>query len=151
MDALDFYDFQVLVHRDRRPRIFQERLDPFALSDNEFKKHFRFSKTSVRELVMLLEPDLLYDTNRGLPLSPELKVCLALCHYGGAHFQRITAMVGGVSIYAIWHALKQVTDSLVSKRGQFIYMPSVQEMEATAEAMIERFGIPRFAMVISFV
>ena len=62
MDALDFYDFQVLVHRDRGPRIVQERLDPFALSDNEFKKHFRFSKTSVRELVMLLEPDLLYDT-----------------------------------------------------------------------------------------
>ena len=117
MDALDFYDFQVLVHRDRRPRIFQERLDPFALSDNEFKKHFRFSKTSVRELVMLLEPDLLYDTNQGLPLSPDLKVCLALCHYGGAHFQRITAMVGGVSIYAFWHALKQVTDFLLGKKN----------------------------------
>ena len=97
MDALDFYDFEVLVHRDRGPRIVQERLDPYTLSDYEFKKHFRFSKTAVRELVVMLEPDLLYDSNRGVPLSPELKVCLALSHYGGGQFQRVTAMVGGVS------------------------------------------------------
>ena len=56
-----------------------------------------------------------------------------------------------LSKYAFWCALKQVTDSLLTKRGQFIYMPSVQEMEETAEVMSERFGIPRFAMVIYLV
>ena len=150
MDAIDFFDFQVIMHmqRDRRPRLIQERLDPFTLSDYEFKKQFRFSKPAVRELVRMLDQDLTHDSNRGLPLSPQLQVCLALSHYGGGHFQRVTAMIGGVSQYAFWNSLKNVTDSLLRIRGQFIYMPSVQEMEATEEKMHKRFGLPRFAMVL---
>ena len=40
----------------------------------------------------MMEPELVYDTNRGVPLSPELKVCLALSHYGGGHFQRVSGL-----------------------------------------------------------
>ena len=79
-------------------------------------------------------------------MSPELKICLALSTYGGGHFQRVTGLYGGVCQYSARQAIVQVTDSLVSKRGQFIRMPTVGEMEATSQRMFERFNLPRFAM-----
>ena len=102
----------------------------------------------MRSIVNMLEPDLVYDTNRGLPLSPELKVCLALSHYGGGHFQRISGLYGGVCQWAARQALVQVTDSLIDKRNQFIYMPTVAQMEDTSVRMSERFHIPRFGMAV---
>ena len=44
-------------------------------------------------------------------------------------------------------AVKQVTDSLVAKKEMFISMPTVAEMEQTSARMMDRFNLPRFAMV----
>jgi hypothetical protein len=96
----------------------------------------------------MMEPDLVYDTNRGVPMSPELKVCLALSHYGGGHFQRVSGLYCGVSQYAARQAVVQVTDSLVSKRGQFIFMPTVTQMEETSRRMFERFHLPKFGLAV---
>ena len=102
----------------------------------------------MRRIVDLLEPDLVYDTNRGLPLSPELKVLIAMNHYGGGHFQRISGLCGGVSQYAARQALVQVTDSLISKTNLFIFMPTVDQMEDTSQQMFQRFHLPRFGMAV---
>ena len=96
----------------------------------------------------MMEPELVYDTNRGVPLSPELKVCLALSHYGGGHFQRVSGLYCGVSQYAARKAIVQVTDCLVSRRGQFIFMPTVTQMEETSRRMFERFHLPKFALAV---
>ena len=79
MNFLHFFDMQVALHRE--PRIYKSRLDPMSLSDREFKSHFRFNKDTVCKLVDHMRPDLEHETNRGLPLSPELKLCLALATY----------------------------------------------------------------------
>ena len=147
MHARDFLDMQVALRNQREPRVFKQRMDPYDLSDYEFKRHFRFSKAAVEQLVEILEPDLIYHSNRGRPLSPFLKVCVALSHYGGGHFFRISALYGGFSKAACWQAVKQVTDSLVSKKAMFISMPSVLDMEQTSARMLERIKLPRFAMV----
>lgn len=147
MDEIDFFDLQVALHTERAPRVLKQRMDPYELSDYEFKCHFRFSKNSVQQLVDILEPDLIYDSNRGRPLSPVLKVCTALSHFGGGHFFRVSALYGGFSKYACMQAVKQVTDSLVAKKEMFISMPTVAEMEQTSARMMDRFNLPRFAMV----
>ena len=108
MNFLHFFDMQVALHRE--PRVYKSRLDPMSLSEREFKSHFRFSKDTVSKLVDLMRPDLEHETNRGLPLSPELKVCLALATYGGGHFQRVTGLCGGVRQSTARKAIVQVTD-----------------------------------------
>ena len=148
MNFLHFFDMQVALHRNREPRVYKSRLDPMSLSDREFKSHFRFNKDTVCKLVDLMRPDLEHETNRGLPLSPELKVCLALATYGGGHFQRVTGLCGGVRQSTARKAIVQVTDCLVAKRKQFIFMPSREEMEKTSQEMLVRFNLPRFALAV---
>lgn len=42
MIAQDFFDLEVLFHREYKSRVFKPRLDPMDLADREFKSHFRF-------------------------------------------------------------------------------------------------------------
>ena len=112
------------------------------MSERDFKNHFRFSKNTVTGIAQSLEQDLSHADNRGLPLSPEVKVCIALGIYGGTHFQRIAGLFGGVSQYAARKALMEVTDALLLHRNQYIYMPSHAEMEATAQRNLEKFYLP---------
>ena len=68
--------------------------------------------------------------------------------YGGGHFQRIAGLCGGVSQYAARQALKEVTDALLHYRSQYIFMPTKNEMHETAEKMLQRFKLPRFALFV---
>ena len=112
----------------------------------DFKNHFWFSKNTITGIAQSLEQDLSSADNRGLPLSPEIKVFIALGMYGGGQFQRIAGLCGGVSQYAACKALMEVTDALLLHRNEYIYMPSHAEMEATAQRNLERFDLPRFAL-----
>ena len=89
----------------------------------------------------LLEPDLLFETNRGVPLSPVMQTCIALNSYAGGQFQRISGLCGDVSQHAVRMALNRVTNALVKKRNQFIFMPTSAEMD-------DRFHLSRFAMAV---
>ena len=45
MNAENFFDLQVLFHREREPRVMGPRMDPMAtMSEREFKGHFRFRR-----------------------------------------------------------------------------------------------------------
>lgn len=152
MDAEVFFGLQVAVHGAealaRPPRAAKERVNFLeVLPDAEFKRHFRFSKNTVVDIANMLEPDIILDP-RGEPMSPVEQVCAALCHYGGGHYQRVTGLGSGVSQYAARAAMVRVTDALISRRAQFISMPDIQEMEETSQKMLERFGLPRFAMAV---
>ena len=152
MDAEVFFGLQVAVHGaealPRVPRAAKERADFLEiLTDAEFKRHFRFSKNTVVDIVSMLEPDLVQDP-RGDPLTPVQQVCAALCHYGGGHYQRITGLGSRVSQYAGRAAMIRVTDALISRKAQFISMPDIQEMQETSQKMLYRFGLPRFAMAV---
>ena len=48
MNADDFFGLQVLLHREREPRVERQRVDTReTMSDQEFKRHFRFRKNLV--------------------------------------------------------------------------------------------------------
>ena len=147
MNIDDFFDLNVLLHQERDQRTVKPRIDPREeLTERQFKKHFRFSKCMVSQIALMLGPSLIHQSNRGLPLSPVMKVCIALGMYGGGHFQRIAGLCGGVSQYAARQALKEVTEALLQYRKQYIFMPTINEMHETAEKMFQRFKLPRFAL-----
>ena len=100
------------------------------------------------KLAIMLEPDLVYTNNRGQPLSPLQQVCIGLHHFAGGQFQRVSGVCGGVSQGAARQALVRFTDALVRRKQEFIFMPSVQEMEDTSAEMLERFHLPRFSMAV---
>ncbi len=138
---------------ERRPPVINRRLDPMeSLSDAEFKITFRFEKHNANRLTEILMDDLIRpvedgDVNgdRGRPLTPIQKVCIALNSFAGGHFQRISGLCGGVSRAAAHKAICQVTDAIVARRKEFIFFPSVEEMRESQRELAERFGLPRFA------
>ena len=126
MNCDAFFGIQVALHREIAPRVPRDRVDPRdSMSDPEFKRHFRFNKQTVERIADMLEEDLKFDTNRGDPLSPVQQVCVALHHFGGGQFQRVTGLCGGISQNGARLALIRVTDALVKKRAEFIYMPGI--------------------------
>ena len=70
---------------------------------------------------------------------------MALNHYGGNQFQRVS---GGVSQNAARTSLVRVTEALIKRRADFMFMPSTEEMVETSTMMQERFHLPRFAMAV---
>ena len=122
------------------------------------------SKQSVAELADVLAADLTPMSLKGAPLPVELIVCIALNHYSGGHFQRISGICSGLSQFtarqvywmkmtffvmiSCYQAIVDVTNALVRKRNQFIFMPNAAEMEKTAANMLERFKLPRFALAV---
>jgi hypothetical protein len=75
-------------------------------------------------------------------------VCIALNHYVGAHFTRVSVYCGDVSYFATWSAIDQVIDALCAKYEENICFTKETEMEATAQRIEERFYLPRFAYAV---
>ncbi len=125
------------------PRVARNRDDPFALTDHEFKRNFRFSKQSVRRLAEMLQ--LPGDRRRGRPLTDLQQLCIALNHFGSKNFVRSSANCGKVSYTAAWHAIDRVRDALVALAPRFIRLPTDDEALATARRMEARYGLPGFA------
>ena len=159
MDIDDVLGLHVLRHaqdqlaqvqqRQQHPKTFKKRIDPrTVMTDAEFKRHFRFSKESVGRLTDMLHDDLVFETNRGLPVPPLQSVCIALNHYSGGNFQRISGWCAGVSQNAARLCLVRVTEALIRRKSEFITMPSVAQMEETSQRMFEKFKLPRFACAV---
>ncbi|CAN7995542.1 unnamed protein product [Ixodes hexagonus] len=78
-------------------------------SEWEFSARYRFSKTTVRELLFLL--DLQPNTDdRGKPLSPLLQLLVALRFYGAGTFQTVTGDLVNVSQPTVCRVVGRVTD-----------------------------------------
>ena len=155
MDLNLFFDLHALQYqenqnqRQRHSRVYGNRVDPrLSMRDQEFKRHFRLSKDSVTRLCDMLEEDLSFGSNRGMPISPIVQICITLNHYAGGHFQRISGWCAGVSQNGARLSLQRVTEALVRRKGDFVYMPDSNTMQETAERMEDKFNLPRFAFAV---
>ena len=150
----DMFGLDVLQHNQenravvRPQKVYNPRTDPRSMLNTEFKRHFRFTKDSVNRLTDLLREDLEYENNRGLPVPPVEQVCITLNSFAGANFQRISGWCAGVSQNTARLCVVRVTEALVKRKSEFIYMPSVDEMLSTAERMHDRFKLPRLAYAV---
>ena len=151
MNPDDLFGLDILHNepKERKSKVYQPLSDPKeTMSDHEFKLNFRFSKDSVQRLTNLLLPDLQYEDNKGLPVPPFEQVLLMLNHVGGGHFQRISGFCFGISQSTARLCILRVTDALLKLKNDFMALPDVGEMAATAERIYQRFHLPRFCMAV---
>lgn len=73
-------------------------------------------------------------------------MCIALAHFGGAIFHRISSLCGNVSYGTAWNATDRVRDALCAVAPRYIRLPTFAEMEETARRMEEKFYLPGFAL-----
>jgi hypothetical protein len=133
----------------RQPVMRERRADHMVvLSDAEFKRTFRFTKPAVDVIVDMVFDELHLPSNRGLPLSVLQQVLIALNHYAGGQFQRVTALCGGVSQATVCRVIHRVSMAICNHLQQHIRMPSEQQMSDTAQNMLERFDLPKFAFAV---
>lgn len=76
-DIMDVNDIMLLQLRSRRQKVYKKRINPFDLSEENFKTQYRFSKNYAKEIVRIVRADLELD-GRGCAVTPELQVLIAL-------------------------------------------------------------------------
>ena len=119
------------------------------MSDFNFKRTFRVDKMTAVRLVHMLQ--LHRENNRGLPLlpfHPEQALCIALNHFAGGHFQRVSAYCGDVSVAGAHQAIVRVRNKILELKEEYVHLPTAIDIE-------EKYRLPGFAyavggMLVSF-
>ncbi len=92
---LDVIEFEELINWEwvQQPVMRDRRA---VLNDAQFRRTFRFSKDGVDALVQMFHDQLSFDDGRN-PVMLLQQVLVALNHYAGGHFQRMSALCAGIS------------------------------------------------------
>ena len=149
MEADAFLAMQVADAGDGRSyREIGNRMDPRELvtNPNEFHRSFRMSAEHAAAIVELIEEDLVFPNQRGKPLSPMQRFCATMLTFGGANFQRVTALAMGVSQFAVRDSIIATCKGLLRLKPEVVTMPTAVEMETTAARLFDRFGLDDFAL-----
>lgn len=89
-EFFEFIDFFMEENVNRLPkRYIRDTEDPFRFySELEFKKRYRFSKSTIQQRILpLIEETLKTPDNRGLPINPVMQLLIALRFYATGNFQ----------------------------------------------------------------
>ncbi|CAK1584272.1 unnamed protein product [Parnassius mnemosyne] len=121
IDLMDLEDLDML-ETTRRPDRHRHRVNPFELSDEDFRYKYRFSKRFGEKIVGILREDLVHDP-RGCPLSPEIQVVCALRNWARHEIQDDTANLHSVSQPVVSWTCKKVAEILSRNSREFIKMP----------------------------
>ncbi|KAK3922356.1 Putative nuclease [Frankliniella fusca] len=127
-------------------RFLRGAIDPFCLSEVEFRKKFRLSKALVRALIVELRP-YIYSSGRKGSLSVETKVFTALNFYATGSYQRCIAesYIHCLGRSTAGECIREVTNALnkpeVQKR--WITFPKTkEERRKIIKRNVDKFGIP---------
>ncbi|KAK3918921.1 Putative nuclease [Frankliniella fusca] len=127
-------------------RFLRGAIDPFCLSEVEFRKKFRLSKALVRALIVELRP-YIYSSGRKGSLSVETKVFTALNFYATGSYQRCIAesYIHCLGRSTAGECIREVTNALnkpeIQKR--WITFPKTkEERRKIIKRNVDKFGIP---------
>ena len=130
---------------NRKVYTVQTRLNPMQkYNDENFRKRFRLSKSSVIYLHSLIGADLEpIKTRVGFTLSALDKILITLRYYATACFQQVAADFYGVVESTVCKIVPIVSDKIASLRATFIHMPTTDdEMDQTKQDFFRVAGMP---------
>lgn len=107
----------------RRNRIYKERVDPFCLSDIDFKSKYRFAKDTVQYIVGMVQEELQLDS-RGYGTSPQLQVLVALRCWARGEVQDDSGDLLGISQPTVSRVCARVARALARCASHIIKMPT---------------------------
>jgi hypothetical protein len=135
-----------------RERTTYSEMDPLNFYPEEaFKRRYRMSKESFRELYLLLERDLTPNTTKGRPLSAEKQLLVALRYYATGSFQAVNGDAIGVSQSSVSVIVAKVSKSISCLYNQFITFPTndnASEIMKGFYRLLEKEGARPFPGVI---
>ena len=130
---------------NRKVYTVQTRLNPMQkYNDENFRKRFRLTKSSVIYLHSLIGADLEpIKTRVGFTLSALDKILITLRYYATACFQQVAADFYGVVESTVCKIVPIVSDKIASLRATFIHMPTTDdEMDQTKQDFFRVAGMP---------
>lgn len=135
----------VLLQPNRKVYTVKNRLNAFEdLNEEEFRRRFRLSKDTVRELHSLIGEQLEQITVREqFNLTAMDKILIALRYYATASFQLVCADFYGVSETTVGKIIPVVSAKIAALRESFIKMPrSDEEIEQKKLEFFRLAGMP---------
>ena len=103
---------QMVVEDVRRDYYVRDRIDPFDLTDREFKDNYRFEKDNVEEITNMLHQDI-PDDGRIHSMTPLQMVCMTLSALAGDELQRTSARLTGCTQVTVHNSLHKVLDACI--------------------------------------
>lgn len=79
-------------NRPFRRKVYRNRIDPFSLDDEDFRKRYRFMKSTATFIINLVREDLMLD-RRGSGISPEIQVLTAIRCWGRREVSKMRKML----------------------------------------------------------
>lgn len=105
-----------------KKRSFRAAVDPLqGWSDEELRKRYRFGWLNF--LTELLEKDLQRPTRRSHAISVPHQILIALRFYSSGSFLQVIGDTLGFEKSTVSKTVKDVTDAIVARAGQFIKWP----------------------------
>ena len=102
-----------------RPRRYRPHNSFEPLSEEMYRRQLHLSKTTVRHICEVLS-HLAPRGSGGHPLPVDVKVTAALNFYASGSFQAPSGNLAGISQASVHRCVRQVTDALYARAGQFI-------------------------------
>jgi hypothetical protein len=113
-------------------RVFRERLDALAISDQFLMRYYRLPRNVILELCDVLQPDLERATARSHAIPVITQVLISLRFLASGTFQNVLGDVGGISQSSCSRVLQKFCAALVNVAPQYITYP-LENAAAMAE------------------
>lgn len=129
--------------RQRLPRVFRERTEPFELySNDEFKTRFGLSKETFLIVLHQIEENIQPLTSRNKPISAKNQLLLALRFYVTGAFQNVVGDHFQIAKSTTCRIIHKVTHEIALLRNRYITMPNNEQRNSVCSEFFKINGFP---------
>ena len=117
--------------------------DIVDLSDEEFRKRYRFTKAGFTYILDILKDDIPEaQDNRGHPIPPEVQLQVGLRYYATGTFQIVCGDICNVSQPSVSRIVRKISNAIALKSKDFIVFPTGEAAIHTQHEFKNKFGFP---------